>query len=158
LLYHLEIFFCMEWEWNYMASLDIYLVVGHHVIVFLQILETSPYRRGAAEILSSHYYVSFFQERTYWSGAGVPRSSFSALRVCLHRVASPLHRLAMAPLAWLHRHPKYNPPFLIIVVARVTQLGVSRSKEIRLEVCRSLHIYNCICFRLSTYFGQPADA
>ena len=34
-----------------------------------------------------------------------------AVSVCLHRVASPLHRLATAPLAWLHRHPRYNPSF-----------------------------------------------
>jgi hypothetical protein len=78
--------------------------------------------------------------------------------VCLHHVVSPLHRPAMAPLAWLHRHPRYNPSFHIIVVDRVTQLGVSRSKEIRLEVCRSLHIYDRIYFGLSTLFGQPVDA
>jgi hypothetical protein len=45
-----------------MASLDIYVVVGHRTVVFLQVLETSPCRGGAAEILSSHYYVSFLGE------------------------------------------------------------------------------------------------
>jgi len=45
-----------------------------------------------------------------------------------------------------------------LVVDRVTKLGVSRPKEIRLVVCISLHIYGRIFFRLSTLFGQPADA
>jgi hypothetical protein len=49
-------------------------------------------------------------------------------------------------------------PFLIIVIARVTWFGVSRSKDIPLLVCRSLHIYDRIYFGLSTYFGQPVDA
>jgi hypothetical protein len=54
--------------------------------------------------------------------------------------------------------PQYNLSFCPMVVGHVTQLGVSCSKEIRLEVCRSLHIYNRICFGLSMHFGQPADA
>ncbi len=53
---------------------------------------------------------------------------FLATRVCLHRVASPLHQPATAPLAWFHRHPRYNLNFRIMVVDHVTQLGVSRSK------------------------------
>ena len=44
-------------------------------------------------------------------GTRGPRSSSWALRVCLHHVASPLHQLTTAPLAWLHRHPRYNPSF-----------------------------------------------
>ena len=35
-------------------------------------------------------------------------------------------------------------------VDRVNQLGISRSEEIRLEICRCLHIFNRICFELST--------
>ena len=42
-----------------------------------------------------------------------------------------------------------------MVVDRVTQLGVSHSKEIRLEVCRSLHIYDRIYFRLSMLLDSP---
>ena len=45
-----------------------------------------------------------------------------------------------------------------MIVDHVTQLGVSRSKEIQLEICRSLHINNRICFELSMFFGQPEDA
>jgi hypothetical protein len=41
--------------------------------------------------------------------------------------------------------------YLFMFVDHVTQLGVSRSKEIRLKICRSLHIYNRICFELSTF-------
>jgi hypothetical protein len=72
-------------------------------------------------------------------------------------------RLAIAPTrhdpASLTPSPtKVYPSFRILVVGNVTQLGVSRSKEIRLEVCRSLHIYNHIYFELSMFFGQPVDA
>jgi len=42
-----------------------------------------------------------------------------------------------------------------MVVGGEAQLGVSRSKYIRLEVCKSLHIDNRMCFELSTFFGQP---
>ena len=45
-----------------------------------------------------------------------------------------------------------------MVVGGEAQLGVSRSKYIRLEVCKSLHIDNRMCFELSTFFGQPDDA
>ena len=38
----------------------------------------------------------------------------------------------------------------IMFVDRVNQLGVSRSEEIRLEICSFLHIFNRICFELST--------
>ena len=37
----------------------------------------------------------------------------------------------------------------------VTELGVTRSKEIRLDIWRSLHMYDRICFELSMFFGQP---
>ena len=40
-------------------------------------------------------------------------------------------------------------------VGHVNQLDVSRSKEIRLEICICLHIYNRICFELSMFYGQP---
>jgi hypothetical protein len=43
-----------------------------------------------------------------------------------------------------------------MVVDHVT-LGVSHPKEIRLEVCISVHTYDRICFGLSTFSGQPAD-
>lgn len=61
-------------------------------------------------------------------------------------------------LAGLHRHPTYNLSFRIIVVDHITQLSVSHSKEIWLQICKSMHIYNRIYFELSTFFGQPADA
>ena len=51
------------------------------------------------------------QSRSYRRGPGAPRrsrSSSSALRSCLHCFVSPLHRLATASLAFLHRHPRYN--------------------------------------------------
>ena len=72
-------------------------------------------------------------------------------------VARRLHRLAIAPLACLHRHPRYKSP-LFLTLGHVTQLGVSRPKEIRSEVCRSLYICDRICFGLSTFFGQPVVA
>jgi hypothetical protein len=102
-----------------------------------------------------HYCHFFCRRRPRRSRAGVLRSSSSPLRVCLHRVASPLHWPTMAPLAWLHRHPRYNLSFRIIVVYRVTQLGASHSKEIWLKIYRSLHIYNCICFELSIFLDSP---
>ena len=50
-------------------------------------------------------------------------------------------------------HLRYNHSFFVLVMyLHVTQLGVSRSKEIQLEICRSLHINNRICFELSTFF------
>jgi hypothetical protein len=86
-----------------------YVDVGHRAVVcgcrpscryFLQVFETSPCRGGSAEFLIDNIiFLSFLQRRARRSGARVCRSSSSALRVCLHRVASPLHRLAMAPLA-----------------------------------------------------------
>ena len=51
------------------------------------------------------------QSRSCRRGPGAPRrsrSSSSALRSCPHCFISPLHRLATAPLAFLHRHPRYN--------------------------------------------------
>jgi hypothetical protein len=39
-------------------------------------------------------------------------SPSSLLRFCLHHDASPLHWLTTAPLAWLHRHPRYKEPLL----------------------------------------------
>ena len=39
-----------------------------------------------------------------------------------------------------------------MVVGGEAQLVVSRSKYIRLEVCKSLHIDNRMCFELSTFF------
>ena len=45
--------------------------------------------------------------------------------------------------------------FYIMLVGHVTQLGVSRSKEIRLKICICFHMYNRICFELSTFYGQP---
>ena len=90
------------------------------------------------------FFLSFCRSRV-----GVPRCP----QVCPHRVASPLHRPATAPLAWLHRHLRYNHYFFVLgMYLHVTQLGVSRSKEIGLQICRSLHIYNRICFELSTFF------
>lgn len=81
------------------------------------------------------------------------------LRLCLHCVASPLPRLVTAPLALLHRHRRYNNPgSRLMVVHHVNQLGVSRSKQIRLKVCRSVHTYDGICFGLSTYYGRLVDA
>ena len=50
-------------------------------------------------------------------------------------------------------HLRYNHSFFVMVMyLHVTQLGVSRSKEVQLEICRSLHINNRICFELSTFF------
>ena len=37
----------------------------------------------------------------------------------------------------------------------VTELGVTLSKEIQLDIWRSLHVYDSIYFELSTFFGQP---
>jgi hypothetical protein len=39
----------------------VYVVVGHRAVVFLQVLETSPCRGGAAEIFNLHDYANFFQ-------------------------------------------------------------------------------------------------
>jgi hypothetical protein len=58
--------------------------------------------------------------------------------------ASPLYRPTTAPLAWLHCHPRYNLYFRTMVVDHVTQLGVSRSKEIQ---CR--YAYLCISTKVS---------
>ena len=41
------------------------------------------------------------------------------------------------------------------MVEHVHQLGVSRSKKIRLEVCRYLHIDGRIFFELSTFLDSP---
>jgi hypothetical protein len=73
------------------------------------------------------------------------------LRENLHDAASPLHRPATAPLALLHRHPRYNLYFRIMVVDHVNQLVVSRSKEIwcgYVDLCISTNvsISNCPCF------------
>ena len=51
------------------------------------------------------------QSRSCRRGPRAPRrsrSSSSALRSRLHCFVSPLHRIATAPLAFLHRHPRYN--------------------------------------------------
>jgi hypothetical protein len=96
------------------------------------------------------HYVPFFrrkgrkEQRRAWP-------SSSPLQVCLHRDTLPLHRSTTAPLAWLHCHPRWNPSLRIMLVHHVTQLGVSHSKEILFEICIYLHIYNCICFGLSTF-------
>jgi hypothetical protein len=66
---------------------------------YLQVLETSLYGGGVADFLLIGLCLFFLQ-----------RSS-SLLRVCLHRVALPLHWPATAPLARLHRHPRYNLDF-----------------------------------------------
>ena len=59
----------------------------------------------------------------------------------------------------VHRHLRYKSPhILIVIVDCVTQLGVSRPKEIRSLVCGSVDIYDRISFGLSTFFGQPVDA
>ena len=60
----------------------------------------------------------------------------------------------MPAMPTLVNHGKHR----LVFVVHVTQLGVSRSKQIRFEICRSLHIYGRICFELSTLFGQPEDA
>jgi hypothetical protein len=67
-------------------------VFGHRAAVFLQVLETSPCRGGAAEILSSHYDLPFYlQEKTHWRRAPTTQSSSSALWFCLHRFTRLLH-------------------------------------------------------------------
>jgi hypothetical protein len=45
-----------------------------------------------------------------------------------------------------------------MVVDHITQLAISRLKEIRLQICISLHIYNFICFKLFTFVGHHVDA
>jgi hypothetical protein len=52
------------------------------------------------------------------------------------------------PFSWLDLQFSYLFMF-------VDHVSVSRSKEIRLKICRSLHIYNRICFELSTFFDSP---
>jgi hypothetical protein len=50
----------------------------------------------------------------------------------------------LAPLALLHRHPRYNLYFHIMVVDHVTQLGVSRSKEKQcryVDLCMSTNVF-----------------
>jgi hypothetical protein len=85
-----------------MASLDIYVVVGHRVVVFLQVLETSPRRGSVAEILSSHYYVSF-------SGENLLERSRSILIVFLGVAGLPTpRRLATAPTR--HGPASLTPP------------------------------------------------
>ena len=57
----------------------------------------------------------------------------------------------------LHRRHTVSPAtghFRDHVRIGVTELGVTHSKEIRLDICRSLHMYDRICFELSTFFGQ----
>jgi hypothetical protein len=75
-----------------MASLDIYVVVSHRTIVFLQVLETSPCRGGAAEILSSHYYGPLEASRStpivFLSAAGLPAPLRLATTLTRHGPAS----------------------------------------------------------------------
>jgi hypothetical protein len=49
-----------------------------------------------------------------------------------------------------HKTPLFSVSCMF--VDHVTRLGVSRLKEIWLEICSSLHIDNRICFELSTFF------
>jgi hypothetical protein len=87
------------------------VIVGHRAVVFCRFWKPPRVR----EVLSkfSTYSVVFLllQSRTCRRGPGVPRrprSSSSVLRSYPHNVALPLHRLTTAPLAYLHRHPRYN--------------------------------------------------
>ena len=78
------------------------------------------------------------QSRTCRRGPGAPR----------HNVASPLHRLATAPvftatLGIINLHP-----LSLSYLGRVTQLGVSRPKEIRPLVYVSVHIRRPYLFRI----------
>ena len=109
------------------------MVVGHRVVVLLQVLRTSPCRGGAAQNYNLHCYVHFFQ-----------------------KLATFLRHLVLAASG--QQGEAYSILFPYDVVDHETLLGVSRSEEIRLEICRTLHIYGCICSELSTFFGQPVDA
>ena len=76
------------------------------------------------------------------------------------RILRRLHRERLH--AWLvtSRSTKVIHTVLLLYHVRRSRKpvrGVSRSKDIRLEICRSLHIYKRICFELSTFFGQPED-
>jgi hypothetical protein len=78
----------------------LYVDVGHRVVVFCRF--SKPPRVGEVLpkfLIDSIVFLSFLQRRARRSGAKVRRSSFSALRVCMHRVALPLHRLTAALLA-----------------------------------------------------------
>jgi hypothetical protein len=66
-------------------------------------------------------------------------------------VHAPLHRRTTSPLAWLHRYPRYNLYFCIMIVDHITQLGVSCSKETQckyVDLCISIivSISNCPYF------------
>jgi hypothetical protein len=90
-----------------MASQDIYVVVCHRVVAFLQVLETSPCRGGATEILSSHYYVSFF------SGEDPLKEIQSTPIVFLVAVGPPApHRLATAPTRYGPASLTLPPPLV----------------------------------------------
>jgi hypothetical protein len=96
----------------------VYVHVNHRAAIFTG-FKTSPCRGGPVKIFCIDMLVFLFcREET-----------IGAERVCLHRVTSPLHRPATAPLVWLHYHPRYNLYFRIIVIYHVTQLGVFRSKR-----------------------------
>ena len=63
---------------------------------------------------------------------------------------------AIAPSSTRHlagqQGERHKQPLFPYYVLRSHNLGVSRSKEIWLGICKSLHIYIRICFELSTFF------
>jgi hypothetical protein len=55
-----------------MASLNIYVVVGHHVVGFMQVLETSPVGQVLSKFSIDSIMFLFLQRRAHRSQARVP--------------------------------------------------------------------------------------
>jgi len=103
------------------------VVVVHHAVLFIVGFESLPVQGRCCRNLDLTLLCSFYCRRCY-----------------CNVLDSSLCRTA--------RWGIKDPSFHIMFVYHVTWLGVSRSKEIQLEICRSLHIYNRICFELSMFF------
>jgi len=73
--------------------------VGLRAVLFCRLWK--PHRAGEVlpNFLTNTNMLPFYIAEDPSEGTRGPRSSSWALRVCLHRVASPLHQLDTAPLA-----------------------------------------------------------
>jgi len=103
------------------------VVVGHHVVVFCRFCNVVDIARCCRNFEFSLWYFIFCR----WARR-------LRLRICLHRIISPLHRLATASLAWLHRHPRYNLCSRIVVVDRCSLV---RRLPFERDTVRSMQIF-----------------
>jgi hypothetical protein len=79
---------------------SLYVDVGHRAIVFCRFLKPPHAGEVLPKFLIDNIIFSFFfAEKSPSERSRSTPVVFLALRVCLHRVALPLHRLTMAPLA-----------------------------------------------------------